>query len=156
MNAVAAPSLPIREITLWSGDLAVATEPCRMTTVLGSCVAVCLFDPVRQYGGMNHYLLPDGEPTARCGRWATRRLAERLETLGSRRGDLQAKLFGGATPMSMSAGPVGVGDANISVARQVLQELNIPIVAERVGCGPGMRIIFESWTGVVWFRRHAP
>ncbi len=154
MNAVAAPALSIREITLWAGDLAVASQPCRMTTVLGSCVAVCLFDPVHNYGGMNHYLLPDGEPTARCGRWAIRRLVERLESIGSARCDLQAKIFGGATPMSMAAGPGGVGVANTQIARQVLQELNIPILAERVGGGPGMRIVFENWNGVVWMRRH--
>jgi chemotaxis protein CheD len=147
--------LGFSEAMLWSGDLVVAASPVRMSTVLGSCVSVCLFDPARRFGGMNHYLVPGGGNTANHGEWATAHLIERMRQLGSATGELQSKVFGGGCPLKLANESYAVGTENVAVARRVLAAHGIPIVAERVGHGAGVRLFFENWTGVVWLKAHA-
>src|SRR5580692_5502055 len=89
-------------IHLIQGDCRVTADPeVIMTTVLGSCIATCMRDPVAMVGGMNHFLLPEGQgtdrPTSmRYGAHAMELLVNALLTLGARRERLEAKLFGGA------------------------------------------------------------
>jgi len=73
----------IGEVTLWAGDIFVSEKQIRMTTVLGSCVSVCLFDRLRCFGGMNHYLLPSPGEGGRHGEWSIRELYQRMLALGS-------------------------------------------------------------------------
>ena len=160
-RAYIAPPAPPEELVfgeaiLWAGDLVVSRSPVRMSTVLGSCVSVCLYDPQRQFGGMNHYLVPRGGQTAIHGEWATARLVERMRQLGSQPDDLQGKVFGGGSPLKLVNETYAVGEENVRVAREVLAGFSIPIVAERVGHGAGIRLFFENWTGVVWLRPHEP
>lgn len=142
------------EVTLWAGDIVVRTEPTLLTTVLGSCIAVCLYDSLRHFGGMNHYLLPTGGHTGKHGDWATTELIKRMLNQGSNLANLQAKIFGGSSPLCLNQGTWSVGAANEAVARQVLLDYDIPVVAERVGRKAGMRLIFENWTGTAWVRGH--
>ena len=85
---------------LHAGHLFVSGTPCRVSTILGSCVSVALFDPVAQVGGLNHFLLPQGPentaPSARFGTIAVPWLIDALVAAGAQRRALQAKLFGGA------------------------------------------------------------
>lgn len=143
------------EAALWAGDIVVSKSPIRMSTVLGSCVSVCLYDPKQRYGGMNHYLVPRGGRTAVHGDWATAHLIERMQALGSSLRDLQAKVFGGGSPLQLQHDALAVGAENVVVARQVLGAHGVPLIAERVGGGAGMRLFYENWTGVVWLRSHA-
>ncbi len=143
------------EAMLWAGDLVVEARPVRMSTVLGSCVSVCLYDPARQFGGMNHYLVPRGGNTAIHGEWSTLRLIERMCQLGSMPGDLKAKVFGGGCPLKLVNENHAVGDENVVVARRVLATAGIPIIAEKVGHSAGVRLFYENWTGVVWIKLHA-
>ena len=149
------PAIVYTEAILWAGDLVVDVSPVRMSTVLGSCVSVCLFDPSRRTGGMNHYLVPRGGNTAIHGEWSTTQLIERMRTLGSSLGDLQSKVFGGGSPLKLANEKYAIGDENVVVARRILAEHGIPIIAERVGHGAGVRLFFENWTGVVWLKAHA-
>ena len=85
------------QVYLHAGQLHVASAPTAITTVLGSCVAVCLFDPVARVGGMNHFLLPlhvDRDHTARFGTVAVPQLVEAVLRAGASRGALAAKVFG--------------------------------------------------------------
>lgn len=143
------------EAMLWAGDLVVSTQPIRMNTVLGSCVSICLFDAERHYGGMNHYLVPRGNRSAIHGDWATEQLIERMRALGSGLHNLQAKVFGGGSPLKLANESLAIGDANVAVALEVLATFGIPVVAQRVGLDRGLRLFFENWTGVVWARQHA-
>jgi chemotaxis protein CheD len=143
------------EALLWAGDLVIGATPMRLSTVLGSCVSVCLFDPERGIGGMNHYLVPRGGKSAIHGDWSTARLIEEMVGLGSAPRALQAKVFGGGTPLRLANDTCTVGEGNVAVAREILAASRIPIVAERVGHTAGLRLFFESWTGVVWVRLHA-
>src|SRR5512142_301703 len=74
------------QVYLHAGDLVVASSPTAIGTILGSCVAVCLWDPDTGVGGMNHYLLPfhvEREKSARFGSVAIPRLLEEVVTAGA-------------------------------------------------------------------------
>ena len=87
-----------------------------LTTILGSCVAACLFDPVRGIGGMNHFLLPENPKgsvsAASFGAHAMELLINELIKSGAERSNLRAKVFGGARMIS-SASDVGRRNTNL-------------------------------------------
>jgi len=147
-----------KKFYLYPGGLFAEVEPHRVTTVLGSCVAVCLWDPLRRIGGINHYLLPlwngEGLPTPRYGNIAIDALVERMLALGADRSSLQAKVFGGAAMWENSHGLLAVGERNIALARTLLERHRIPIVGVDVGGDTGRKIIFETAAGSVLLRRN--
>ena len=148
------PGQEFAEAVLWAGDIVAETAPVRMNTVLGSCVAVCLYDAALRFGGMNHYLVPRGGQAAIHGDWSIPSLVGRLESLGSSPRRLQAKVFGGGSPLRLANDELAVGAGNVAIAHEVLGHFGIPIVAERVRHTGGMRLYFENWTGTVWVHRH--
>src|SRR6185503_16712883 len=87
-------------VYLHSGQIHVSDEPCSITTILGSCVAVCMWDAFEGVGGATHYLLPTRvsghKASARFGDCAIDQLLSVLLEMGAHRNNLQAKLFGGA------------------------------------------------------------
>lgn len=143
---------------LFPGALFAETEPHVVTTVLGSCIAVCLWDPVKHLGGINHYLLPlwngEGLPTPRYGNVAIPRLIEKLVALGADPKKLQAKVFGGAALWHKAQGLMSIGERNIALAEDLLGEARIPIVNADVGGNRGRKIIFDTAEGTVLLRRH--
>jgi chemotaxis protein CheD len=91
------------QVYLHPGQLAVASKPTAITTVLGSCVAVCIHDPVAGVGGMNHFLLPhhvERERSARFGTVAIPDLVSAVLRAGAKRVSLVAKVFGGANALA--------------------------------------------------------
>jgi chemotaxis protein CheD len=142
---------------LYPGTMMVSGGLTRISTILGSCVAVCLWDPVRTIGGINHYLLPywngEGLPTPRYGNVAIPRLCEQMQRRGSDRGDLVAKVFGGANINAGAGGLFLVGDRNVQVARDLLTELAIPVVGLDVGGVKGRKVVFDTGTGTVYIAR---
>jgi len=145
---------------LRQGTIIADRRPQQVSTVLGSCVSVCLFDRQAGVGGINHYLLPfwngNGMPTPRFGNIAIELLQQKLLRLGASPQQLQAKIFGGAALLTDGTGPFSVGNRNIDVARYLLEQLKIPIVAEDVGGRSGRKIIFHTATGDVDICRHRP
>ena len=61
LQPAAAPVAPEKEVTIYIGGVHVSPGPAVIKTLLGSCISVCLFDPIRRVGGMNHFMLPDSE-----------------------------------------------------------------------------------------------
>lgn len=129
------------------GDHRVSDHPgLVLTTVLGSCVAACLHDPVRRIGGMNHFLLPDG-PGARDIRYASaamEQLVNSLLKMGSRRDRLVAKLFGGAR---MIKGLPDIGHRNGEAAMAFLKGEGITVSAQSLGGTHARRVRFWPETG---------
>ena len=121
-----------------------------ITTVLGSCVAVCLFDQERGIGGMNHFLLPEGRSgdleEVVFGLQAMELLINAMLKQGAQKYHMQAKLFGGA---QMIGGLSNIGERNVAFAREFLKDENFPVVAESVGGTMGRKIMFIPTTGVV-------
>lgn len=137
-----------------SSQLYVAVRPTVIQTVLGSCVAVCLYDMKMQVSGMNHYLLPlwnnDGLASPKYGNIAIVKLIEAMEAVGCERKNIVAKIFGGASPNNLSLdSSVLVGQKNIQVALDSLNENKIKIVASDIGGLKGRKISLESHTGRV-------
>ena len=148
--AVPEPSLP--SVYLHPGQLFVATTPAVVTTILGSCVAVCLWDTVLGIGGINHYLLPNGLRNSssglRYGNVATEQLLAKLERAGARRPQLLAKVFGGACVLDAMRGKEDhLGGKNVDVARRFLAETGISVVASDVGGDRGRKLIFHPHDG---------
>lgn len=151
------PGLPMRY--LLPGQLFVGREPTRCITILGSCVAVCLYDRGRAIGGLNHFLLPDAPRDAsqddplRWGVTAIEVLLLQMTEAGARRADLQAKLFGGAQIGAREVPAfLRVGERNIDTARAQLRRHRIPVVNESLGGSAGRRLVFESHTGMAWVK----
>jgi chemotaxis protein methyltransferase CheR len=145
-------ALPHRRIVL--GEFEVATSPCVVSTLLGSCVSVCLFDAERGIGGMNHFMLPNATGSsadpAHFGVHAMELLINALMTRGARRKHLQAKAFGaGAVTRAL---PPTVGHANAAFARAFLQKEAIPLLVERLGGDRPRQVFFRTDTGEVLVR----
>jgi chemotaxis protein CheD len=134
------------------GEYAVSRDPNELlSTVLGSCVAVCLWDAGAELGGMNHFLLPaaPGEAEARTLRYgahAMEVLINELLKLGARRRALQAKLFGGAH-VTDNLGLIG--QSNADFAQNYLRTEDIPCIAKSLGGTQARRIVFRPATGHV-------
>jgi chemotaxis protein CheD len=141
-------------VYLHPGQLFASVEPTVVTTLLGSCVSVCLWDSLLKIGGINHFMLPYGigKPPAslRFGNIAVEYLIEKLLALGSRHSNLQAKLFGGACVLEVFRNKEGhLGLKNAQMARNILQSAGIPIVAEDLGGKQGRKMIFNTDDGAV-------
>lgn len=145
-------------IYLLPGDLRASEKPCQMTTILGSCVAVCLWDAKLKVGGMNHFLLPawkEGSgPSMRFGDIATHSLLQKLELLGAPKSRLIAKIFGGSALFSKEANyESSLGAKNVEAARLMMKKACIPIVAEDTGGTHGRKIVFHTDDGSAWSRQ---
>src|SRR6202030_2644716 len=106
---------------LLPGQLHVSADPCQIRTILGSCVAICLWDRHLHIGGMNHFLLPssrEGKPaTTRFADVATKTLLDELRALGCRVPHLEAKIFGGSSMFQKPDRPaVSLGTQNVTAA----------------------------------------
>lgn len=135
---------------LLPGGIFTHKRPHIVDTVLGSCVAVCLYDEVLKIGGVNHFMLPlwngEGLASPKYGNIAMEKLMEKMSYLGSNRNHLIAKVFGGANQMNSS---LGVGERNILLVREMLKAHQIPVVAENVGGYIGRKIRFDTGSGQV-------
>lgn len=145
-------------VYLHPGNLLVCTEPTTVSTILGSCVALCLFDPTTRIGAINHYLLPvapahGGDPQ-RFGDTANPLLLERITAAGARTRHLQGMVFGGAAVMrAFRTGPgSNLGADNVQQARGFLREAGIPIQSESCGGLRGRKVTFHSGDGRILVR----
>jgi chemotaxis protein CheD len=145
------------QVYLHAGQLFAAATPTVISTVLGSCVAVCLHDPVTHVGGMNHYLLPlhvDREHSPRFGTVAIPALVEAMVKAGASRGTIVAKVFGGASVIAaMNQRGRRLGDENALLALRLLEEARIPVLDRDVGGSRGRKLVFFADEGTAWVRQ---
>jgi len=155
------PTMRLEDRYLHPGEIHASGHPTRVTTILGSCVAVCLIDPRRHVAGLNHFLLPHA-PTAshgsvRYGDVAIDVLVRRLLALGATRDGLIAKLFGGANVLHAFTDEARhIGAANVELARTMLERHGIPLVAEDVGGTRGRKVVFSVPDGAAWIKVIGP
>lgn len=129
-----------------------------ITTVLGSCVSVCLYEIASGVGGMNHFMLPgdiveggkSGNHSARYGTHAMKLLLDHVIQLGADRASLVAKVFGAGKVMD---GMSDVGRQNADFALRYLKEQKIRIGAIDVGDIFPRKIYFSPTTGQVFVKR---
>lgn len=144
------------EVYFGQGDL-------QVETLLGSCVAITFWHPVRHLGGLCHFLLPvrrlhrerseDEEPDGRYGDEALVRLLNEVRKHDTQVADYRVKVFGGGNVLGLPASKVRIGQANADCALEMLQRQNIPITAQDIA-GDGYRYLrFDLNNGDVWVRR---
>lgn len=119
------------------GKKAAAKNPVEITTILGSCVSVILYDEGAKCGGLNHFLLPQPlRPEASSWRYgvdAIPALIEDLLALGASREKLVAKVYGGANVLKDVQIGASIGKRNIEFALETLEKQGIRIVEKSVG-----------------------
>lgn len=153
------PQIMRKRIHIHIGEYYASREPVIIQTVLGSCVAVCLYDPCQGIGGMNHILLPGKadlnkfDVSARYGVNAMELLINRMMNLGVDRGRLVAKVFGGAHMISSISRENGVGDKNVSFVLEFLKREKIKVLSSDVGRNDSRKILFYTDSGDVYLKR---
>jgi len=155
-----------KHVTLEPGELFASREPVTISTLLGSCVAACLYDPVNKVVGMNHFLLSSRRysrdlpnfisEAGRYGIHAMELLINEMMRMGAERRRVCAKVFGGATILRQT-GSVGnffcVGEVNCKFIKEFLAEERIPILAQELGGEKGRVIHFSNGDFAVYLRK---
>lgn len=149
MNGSALRKDGARVLHVVQGEFVVSDErDVVLTTVLGSCVAACMRDPVAGVGGMNHFLLPGalaGRSTdVERGVHAMELLINALMRAGARRDRLEAKLFGGARMMKNLS---DIGAQNGAFATSFLRQEGIACHAESLGGEQARRVRYAPVSG---------
>lgn len=142
-----------KSIYLYPAALVAPKSPSIVHTILGSCIAVCLFDPTTRLGGINHYMLPlwngQGLASPKFGNIAIEKLVQKLIINGASQSKIVAKVFGGGEVLNTTNSHFNVGQRNIDIAFEVLNNLKIPVVAQSTGGKNGRKIIYNTGTGEV-------
>ena len=148
---MAAEEVP-ETIYLHPGQLYTASHATLVSTILGSCVAVCLWDPASRIGGMNHFLLPAGKGP-RYGNEAMTQLLEQLTGRGAFVARMVAKVFGGACVIPGFTGSrQAIGTQNVEAALRFLAAHSIPVRGEQTGGQRGRKLLFHTGTGQAYVK----
>lgn len=141
----------MKRVILNIGDVIVSREPAILETVLGSCVAVCLWSERLRIGGMNHFMLPKMEDRMKdplyYGPESIQRLLNLFVKMGIPGSSLKAKVFGGGLVMKGFHERFDVGRENVLLAKEVLARQGVPIMNELTGKEYGIKVLFHSATG---------
>ncbi|MCB1906900.1 MAG: chemotaxis protein CheD [Rhodocyclaceae bacterium] len=151
---------------LHPGEYYCSRGPMVLSTLLGSCVSVCLYDERAGAMGMNHFLLAErrhdrtpllSSEAGRYGIHAMELLVNRLLALGAQRRSLRAKAFGGANVLGVHASATEpayrIGEVNVGFVREFLARDGIPLVAEDLGGSCARQVHFTSPDYAVYLRR---
>ena len=143
----------INQFFLHPSTICVSIDPVWVTTVLGSCVAVCLVDKKKNIGGINHYMMPywngDGLESPKYGNVSILQLFQKMLDIGAKKEDIVCKIFGGAEVLCEQPSVFNVGQRNIELAYKIVAELGILVVSSSTGGKQGRKIHFNTGTGEV-------
>lgn len=156
-NSIATPCPPAArkraKHPIIAGEYYASRDPVEITTLLGSCIAACLYDPEVRVGGMNHFLIPEGNSEgneAACyGIHAMELLINELMQLGADRSRMVARLYGGGNVMPGQLQSARIGEKNVDFVRKYLTTEEIPIVEQKVGGTSAMRVSMQADSGIV-------
>ncbi|MCP4715258.1 MAG: chemotaxis protein CheD [Deltaproteobacteria bacterium] len=158
---------PVKKVKILPGEYYASSEDVIITTLLGSCVAACLYDPVHKVIGMNHFLLSNDRysrempacksEAGRYGVYAMEMLVNDMLKRGASRRNMQAKAFGGATQLNINSSRGNdvftcVGEVNCRFVREYLSRENIPLVVEDLGGAQG-RVVHFCFSDFTIFSR---
>lgn len=144
-------------INIFVGEYYVTKKGEIISTLLGSCISVCLLDDVNNVYGMNHFLLPGNikskeiyaDNSARFGVYSMELLINQMMKYGADKRDIKAKVFGGGKVLRTDSHVISVNQDNIRFAKEFLQYENIPVIAEDTNGNYGRRIYFDTRDGSV-------
>jgi chemotaxis protein CheD len=137
---------------LYPGQMFVSSAAAKVTTILGSCVAVCLWDATAGVGGINHYLLPTNprrdHSDLRYGNTAIAALVEAMLSRGASSSRMAAQIVGGACVLEAFGGPRrSIGDQNTFAAREFFRLGQIKVDIEKTGGRRGRKLVFHTSSG---------
>lgn len=143
-------------VKVMSGDYYASSNHNEMLmTILGSCIAVCIYDPITNTGGMNHFLLPGDESSPNSSRYgvnAMELLINKLLHFGCCKKNLQFKIFGGANVLNkLSSADIGI--KNIKFIENFIKKEGYTLVSKDVGGKEPRRIHFYPTSGKVMLRK---
>ncbi len=144
-----------------AGEFHVSKNDEIISTLLGSCVAVCLYDPEKKIAGMNHFMLPGRiskvdifkDRSAKYGITAIERLIAEMEKLGADRDRLVAKVFGGGSMFEYDQKTNRIPHDNIRLAKLMLEIEDIPIRQIDVGERFTRKIMMDVKSGKVYLKK---
>lgn len=155
-----------QRITIDPGEHYVSRKPEVISTLLGSCVAVCLYDPENRVHGMNHFLLAYNQSSkqtpiiesdhGRYGIYSMELLINDMMKKGADRTKLKAKCFGGGNVLKLQNDDwkrPTVGEVNVQFVREFLKSEKIPIVAACLGGDYGRNVYFVGENFSVYVKR---
>ncbi|WP_286239174.1 chemotaxis protein CheD [Neptuniibacter halophilus] len=137
-------------VKVYPGDYFVANTELVITTVLGSCISACIHDPVAGFGGMNHFMLPEGDArddlcrSSRYGLFAMEQLINELMKHGCSRHNMQVKLTGGGR---MIAGMSNIGQQNIDFILKYIEDESLNLIASDLGGDQARKVAYFPLEG---------
>lgn len=162
------PFKSTRRIVIDPGEYYVSRKPEVISTLLGSCVAACLYDPVNRVFGMNHFLLAYRHHSqtvpiiqsdeGRYGIYAMELLINAMMKNGANKPNLKAKCFGGGNVLKLREDQENqktVGDVNVEFIKEFLKNEKIPIVSSSLGGKHGRNVHFVGTDYSVFIKRIA-
>lgn len=143
-------------VKILPGEYFVFNEDILIMTTLGSCIAACLWDRDAKIGGMNHFMLPEGDAgSGRYGSYAMELLINELMKRGAARHSLEAKVFGGGQVIS-GMSTMNVGERNTAFVIDYLKTERIPIMSKDVLDIYPRKVCFLPASGKAMVKRLAP
>lgn len=150
-------------IAIYPGEFYSSTENEMISTVLGSCISIALFDSENGVGGLNHFMLAkntsienEGESNrlmGKFGEYAMELLIKDVLDKGAKFENLQAKVFGGSNVFNLpAASGAQVGEVNIRFAFEYLEQKKIPVVTSNTGGTAPRKIFFDPLTSKVYLK----
>ncbi len=141
---------------LHAGQYYVTRQGMRLETLVGSCVAVCLYNYKSGMAGMNHYLLcrkggGDEINAGRFGDSSTELIIRKMLAADDKVNHIKGFVYGGAAVLS-GKGKRDVGRENAEIAEEILGKYRIRIAERQIGGSRGRRILFDTSTGQVQWR----
>ena len=126
------PQFECEAVKVLPGEFFVDSDDVVIMTTLGSCIAACLWDRTARVGGMNHFMLPDGEASSgRYGSYAMELLINEMLERGATRSSMEAKVFGGGQVIA-GMDTMNVGERNTRFVLDYLKTERIPVVSKDV------------------------
>lgn len=130
------------------GYIVAHTEAMLVRLVLGNCVAVTLFDRIRRFGGIHHFVFPRAErpedATAQFANVGLPALLRMMKDMGATDRALVAQILGGAQAPGFD--DESLGEKNVDFARRVLTRFNVPVISEDVGGTLGRKVVYHTGT----------
>lgn len=145
-----------RQVYVGIADVIVSRNQVNLYTVVGSCIAVCIYDPVKHIGGMVHVMLPEmslfksKEPPTKFADVAVPQLIAKMESEGGKRSWMTAKLAGGANVLkTLTNGGESIGQKNFDATVKALVKERVRIADQDVLGNKARTVLFNIENGVV-------
>jgi chemotaxis protein CheD len=156
----------VPEIFLHPGEFHLSTEPEVVTTILGSCVSIIMFDKAKRISMMSHNLMPvcenlssckgDCENVHRYTECSVKQMLQIFDSVKIPRNDIVVKLFGGSELINdghHADNITSIGSRNITSAKNIIEKEALKLTAQDIGGRCSRKIVFITETGEVYLRR---